>query len=403
MNKLFTQLLFALLLFSSASAVAQTPQLDCDHPDYDALETIFFATGGENWDRADGWMTTCEPCSWYGVRCDANDRVSALALADNNLIGNLPPAIGSLPFLTTFSAPNNALTGGIPATLLGLELWDLYLSNNQLSGPLPANIGDLQYLQYLRLDGNNFSGALPASLADLGKLRELYLDGNNFSGSFPSGLGQSANLTVLLARDNNLSGCLPEDLRNRCDNGSIRFSGNPGLPWSGDFTNFCATGVTSDQIGAPCDDGNPDTLDDTINGNCDCAPQPDGLTTADDELAQDQSGNLAPDNDGETSTDDGSADNTTAYSAPTGHTVTILARKMTVYPNPATGNQLTISLPNNEGVAALRLLSVTGSVVTERNFTGDAVQLNVPSLEAGMYFVEAVADGVRTVRRVMVE
>lgn len=401
MQKLFTQLLFAFLFLSSASAFAQTPQLECDHPDFDALETIFFATGGEDWNRSDDWMTTCNPCSWYGVRCDANDRVSALALADNNLVGNLPPALGSLPFLTTFSAPNNALTGGIPAALLDLELWDLYLSNNQLSGSLPANIGDLEFLQYLRLDGNNFSGTLPASLADLGKLRELYLDGNNFSGNFPSGLGQSANLTVLLVRNNNLTGCLPEDLSNRCGNGNVRFTGNPGLPWSGDFTSFCASGIVSDQIGAPCNDGDPDTFDDTINGNCDCGPQPDGLTTADDELAQDQSDNLAPDNGGETN--EGDADNTSAYSAPTGHTVTILARKMTIYPNPATGNQLNISLPNNEGVAALRLLSVTGSVVTERNFTGDSVQLNVPSLEAGMYFVEAVADGVRTVRRVMVE
>ena len=396
--KILTNLALALLcLLCSFPTFAQTGSSDCEHPDFAALEDIFFATGGENWDRSDGWMETCEPCLWYGVRCDANNRVSALALSGNGLVGNLPAALGDLPFLGQLTMADNALTGGIPAELLTLELYGLSLSNNQLSGPLPANLGDLEYLEMLRLDGNDFSGELPASLASLGKLRQLYLNDNEFTGSFPAGVGITNSLTVIYAQNNNLTGCLPEDLRINCGSSNYKFEGNGGLPWSGDFEQFCDTDLIEDQIGAPCDDGDPNTFDEVINENCDCGPQPDGLTSNDAEnTAIDQSGNM----DEEDSATGTATGNLSRHVFPA---VSTLARDMSVFPNPASGNQLNVSLPGNEGTANLRLLSITGSVRSERTFDGPSVQLNLPNLEAGLYLVEAVADGVRTVRRVRVE
>lgn len=394
--KYLSTVFFFLLFIAMTPLRAQVPVLDCSHPDYDALESFFFATGGEDWNRSDGWTTTCDPCSWYGVRCDENDRVTVLALPSNNLVGNLPVAVGDLPFLSTLSVPENTLSGPLPASLFELDLWDLYLTKNNFSGTVPAAIGNLENLQYLRLDANQFTGELPASLADLSNLKRLYLNSNSFSGPVPAGLTGVADLEILFLQNNNLDGCLPSDLLNRCGDSGFRFSGNPGLPWSGDFASFCASGLVDEQIGAPCDDGDPDTFDDTINEDCDCGPQPDGLAAPDlDNLAQDQAGN----EDGVTNSE---GNVFSGLQAPSSPAITILARELEVYPNPASGTQLNISLPGNEGQAALRLLSVTGNVITERTFTGAATQLDIPNLEAGLYLVEAVAGGIRTVRRVMV-
>lgn len=397
MKTLTTVTLVFLLSIFSGSLSAQVPVLECAHPDYDALESFFYATGGEDWDRADGWMTTCDPCSWYGVRCDQNDRVSALALPNNGLVGNLPTAVGDLTFLETLSVPENTLSGPLPASLFDLDLWDLYLTKNNFSGSIPAAIGNLENLEYLRLDANEFTGPVPASLANLSNLKRAYLNSNNLSGAIPTGLPDIPGLEILFLQNNQLTGCLPEDMRARCGDNGFQFYANAGLPWSGDFDNFCATSLVEDQIGAPCDDGDPNTFDDTINENCDCGPMPDGLDNVDEgNIAQDQTASI----------DGGSNSIGTVGNAlqnPGTGAVLMLAREMNVFPNPVSGTQLTVSLPGNEGQAALRLLSVTGSVLTERSFNGPSTQLEVPTLEPGMYLVEATAAGVRTLRRVMVQ
>ena len=379
---------------------AQVPVLECDHPDYDALESFFYATGGEDWARADGWITTCDPCSWYGVRCDPEGRVSALALPSNNLVGEIPASIAGMDNLSTLSAPGNRLSGSIPAELFELDLWDVFLSKNELTGSIPTNVGDATNLQYLRLDANDLTGEVPAGLTTLLNLERLYLNDNRLSGALPAGFADLPELDLLLVQNNDLGGCLPEDLRARCGDNGFRFHGNPGLPWSGDFASFCASSLTDGQIGAPCDDGDPNTFDDTINENCDCGPMPDGLTTPDaGELAEDPSGNLA--DDGAPGNSDGNPNGLTSPGSPGG--VLLLARELTVYPNPVSGDELTVSLPGNEGDASLRLLSLTGSVVAERGFTGPSINLPLPQLEPGLYLVETVAEGIRTTRRVVVE
>ena len=52
-------------------------------------------------------------------------------------------------------------------------LEDLYLSNNQLSGRLPEELGDLAELTALHLSHNQFDGALPGSLAGLTNLADF--------------------------------------------------------------------------------------------------------------------------------------------------------------------------------------------------------------------------------------
>lgn len=47
------------------------------------------------------------------------------------------------------------------------------LQNNQLSGPVPAEIGKLLELQTLDLSGNQFDGEIPSSLGLLTRLSYL--------------------------------------------------------------------------------------------------------------------------------------------------------------------------------------------------------------------------------------
>lgn len=393
------QTLLSAFLFCSLfsfSVAAQSTSPACEHPDYIGLKAIYDATDGDNWVRTDGWTDTCEPCQWYGVRCDPNGRVTSLALANNGLVGELPEEIGSIVYLSTMSAPGNAISGSLPESLYRLDVWDLYLSDNFITGELSENKSALKNLRFLRLQNNDLTGALPQGLSNLRNLRRLHLEGNQFSGAFPEGIADLPSLDIIDVRDNQLMGCLPEDLRNRCGDSGVRFTGNGGLPWSGDFNDFCADGLNSDQVGAPCNDGNPNTFDEVINENCDCAPQPDGLQTVGfDNVAQDLSGQQDP-------------------GLPTGDTVEsglqvpdaavqAVFQNTAVYPNPFTGTELTVNLPGNTGQAGLRLYSITGTTVATQIATGEVASVPVPQLTPGFYLVEIFIDGERTVKKLMVE
>jgi len=387
---------FCFFILLSQPAAAQVPVLACEHPDYIGLKAIYDATNGEAWDRADGWTTTCAPCEWYGVRCDANGRVTAIALANNNLMGELPEAIGSIEFLSTLSAPGNVISGPLPESLFRLDIWDLYLSDNFISGGLPETISAWKNLRFLRLQNNDLAGDLPTGLTNLRNLRRLNLAGNQLTGSVPTGLADLPRLDIIDLSDNALTGCLPEDLRDRCGNNGVRLSGNLGLPWSGDFNNLCHDGLLADQVGAPCDDGDPNTLDDRITDDCGCGPQPDGLQTLGaDEVVQDLTGLQ----------DDGRRNGDTSVSGlqtPVNNTRAVF-QNAGIYPNPFTGAQLTVTLPGNTSTAGLRLYSITGTTVTTQVATGEVVNLTVPQLTPGFYLVEIIMDGERTVKKLMVE
>jgi len=69
-----------------------------------------------------------------------------------------------------------------------LVVLDCFLSDIMpcnLSGALPENIGDLEFLEALWLSGNQLSGEIPESMGDLVNLELLYLSDNQFSGSIP--------------------------------------------------------------------------------------------------------------------------------------------------------------------------------------------------------------------------
>ena len=199
----------ALLLLTGENALAQGTVAT----DRAALVALYNATGGANWTDNTNWLSNEPLSSWYGVTTDANGRVASINLSNNNLRGTIPAELGNLTNLQYLFLDNNQLSGEIPAELGSLtSLQSLWLNGNQLSGEIPAELGSLTSLQYLFLWGNELSGEIPAELGSLTSLLQLNLRQNMLSGEIPEALGSLTNLQQLNLRQNMLSGEIPEAL-----------------------------------------------------------------------------------------------------------------------------------------------------------------------------------------------
>ncbi len=139
----------------------------------------------------------------------------------NQLTGSIPAELGRLTRLTFLNLAGNHLSGPIPPELgsIGPQLTHLVLSAPQplpegigLTGPIPAQLGNLTGLENLYLDGNRLAGSIPPRLGRLVNLRWLYLPRNQLSGTIPTQLGALTNLTNLRLDDNRLSGLIPSQL-----------------------------------------------------------------------------------------------------------------------------------------------------------------------------------------------
>ena len=109
--------------------------------------------------------------------------------------------------------PYNNLSGPIPPELGDLSNLEwLYLNNNNLSGPIPPELGDLEKLRGLILRGNDLTGGIPPELGALSNLLRLWLDANRLSGPIPPELGGLQRLVSLYLGDNDLSGPIPPEL-----------------------------------------------------------------------------------------------------------------------------------------------------------------------------------------------
>ena len=66
--------------------------------------------------------------------------------------------------------------------------WAEFDLSNQLSGEIPAELGNLTALKFLSLGSNQLSGEIPAELGKLTTLESLTLDDNQLSGCIPASI-----------------------------------------------------------------------------------------------------------------------------------------------------------------------------------------------------------------------
>ncbi|XP_039134382.1 receptor-like protein EIX2 [Dioscorea cayenensis subsp. rotundata] len=122
----------------------------------------------------------------------------------------------NLQFVTSMDLSDNQISGHIPAGLGKLSgLQSLNLSGNHLSGNIPVDIGNLRFLESLDLSRNELSGAIPTSMSAMTSLSHLNLSYNNLSGKIPSGYQlQTINEQSMYIGNDNLCG---PPLKVECD------------------------------------------------------------------------------------------------------------------------------------------------------------------------------------------
>uniref|UniRef100_A0A0E0NA10 non-specific serine/threonine protein kinase n=1 Tax=Oryza rufipogon TaxID=4529 RepID=A0A0E0NA10_ORYRU len=171
-------------------------------------------------------------------------RLEMLVLDNNQLTGPIPDWISSLNFLFYLDVSNNNLTGEIPMALLQMPMLRsdraaaqldtrafelpiyidatllqyrkasafpkvLNLGNNEFTGLIPQEIGQLKALLLLNLSFNKLYGDIPQSICNLRDLLMLDLSSNNLTGTIPAALN---NLTFLIEFNvsyNDLEGPIP--------------------------------------------------------------------------------------------------------------------------------------------------------------------------------------------------
>jgi Leucine-rich repeat (LRR) protein len=163
----------SMIVVALLAAFAATAQTAIPSSQRDALTAIYKSTNGPSWNDDTNWLgSPGSECTWAGVRCDdEGTTVTGLYLEENNLTGSLPPEIGNLPDLEELELYINAIGGTIPSSIGNLpKLRGLLLFDNQLSGSLPVTIGNLSALENLYLDRNNLTGQLPDTMGGLTSL-----------------------------------------------------------------------------------------------------------------------------------------------------------------------------------------------------------------------------------------
>ena len=188
------------------TAQPEGPSQDGDRA---VLVAFYHATGGDNWRYTRNWLSDKPLRDWTGVST-YQGRVTRLELSDKNLTGSIPPQLGTLDKLERLDLTWNKLTGSIPPELGQLtNLEWLLLGGNRLTGSIPPELGQLTNLQYLNLALNQLTGSIPPQLGQLTNLEILHLEKNQLSGTIPSALSALNNLLIADIRFNQLTGCIP--------------------------------------------------------------------------------------------------------------------------------------------------------------------------------------------------
>ncbi|KAG0522984.1 hypothetical protein BDA96_07G084400 [Sorghum bicolor] len=133
-------------------------------------------------------------------------------LSDNQLSGSLPANLADMAFVE-LNISSNLLSGPIPPLPRNISILDM--SNNSFSGTLPPNL-EAPQLQTLLMYSNRIGGSIPVSLCKLNLLSDLDLSNNLLDGQIPRCFDSESSQCIefLLLSNNSLSGEFPAFLQN---------------------------------------------------------------------------------------------------------------------------------------------------------------------------------------------
>ncbi|KAM0935857.1 putative protein kinase RLK-Pelle-LRR-Xb-1 family [Dioscorea sansibarensis] len=140
--------------------------------------------------------------------------LTILSLSENVLTGSIAETFKVCLNLTDLILLGNNLYGGIPGYLGKLNLVTLELSHNNFIGLLPDELWESQTIIEFSASSNKLVGQIPSKIGRITQLQMLQLDDNLFEGEIPSSIGRLRNLTNLSLNGNKLSGPIPTELFN---------------------------------------------------------------------------------------------------------------------------------------------------------------------------------------------
>ncbi|KAF7088818.1 hypothetical protein CFC21_091887 [Triticum aestivum] len=189
------------------------------------------------------WRHNTDYCTWKGITCNQDRKVTDVLLASQGLEGFISPFLGNLTGLLHLNLSRNSLSGGLPLKLVssssilvidvsfnrltgGLSelpsstpprpLQVLNISSNLFTGRFPSTIWEvMKSLVSLNASTNSFTGQIPTTpCVSAPSFAVLELSFNQLSGNIPQGLSNCSVLKLLSVGYNNLSGYLPDELFN---------------------------------------------------------------------------------------------------------------------------------------------------------------------------------------------
>ena len=158
-------------LRSCGGSAGPDRQVAAGTPDSDraALAAIYRAMGGPEWVNNENWLTDAPLSDWHGVTADDAGRVVVLDLFDNDVTGEVPPELGNLSGLIWLSI-------------------DGFWMDGSMEGGIPPEIGNLTNLERLWL--YELRGEIPPELGNLSRLRDMVIRQVNYE-------AQISHLTLL--------------------------------------------------------------------------------------------------------------------------------------------------------------------------------------------------------------
>ncbi|KAF2310140.1 hypothetical protein GH714_006712 [Hevea brasiliensis] len=196
---------------------------------------------------------------------------------DNRLTGSIPSTITLVRTLEVIKLDRNSLSGVV--NLSGLvNLTELYLSNNKLTGPMP-DLRDMNLLTYVDMSNNSFDASQFQWFSSLQSLTTLIMENTLLQGRIPVSLFSSTQLQTIVLSNNKLNGTLDigynysrklklidlqkNDITQFTEgyeyNGALKLQGNPICGKKGLLEKYC---IVSQQ---------PQVPNSTQRNNCDNA------------------------------------------------------------------------------------------------------------------------------------
>ena len=177
----------------------------------EALVDLYKNLDGANWADKQGWdkmnnksvAANEHICSRKGVECSSDKKqVIGLELPGNKLKGTLPNSFKNLINLKTLNLGNNEIKTSL-AKIKNEKLQLLNLENNPLNESIPSDFFSAnKALKNINLKNTKLSETIPQLNGWEKKIEELILSNNHLTGKLPASLNNLPNLKVLKVDEN---------------------------------------------------------------------------------------------------------------------------------------------------------------------------------------------------------